>query len=265
MSSGGGASLVTVCVVGNVTQHASDTRQHCEPPPDQKQLLPMPTPCSWSIGTHEITFPSFAHGEPCCHSLLPFAKQREQSYRYKYDRLWNDNTNITETLCTPKQTVADWCRAVRWEAEKSLYSSICRVYSCLLGHDIVTGHVVPDMWKDLSPFIFRIKQIQEESSGFAWTWRWRSCDPQQHCCDNLTSHYICSSVLMVHPPLLNIPSLEHELCTNRSRVPLPSNWMPIAPCFIIHRRSLATLHISSILIEYTLERLWNIEQQLIVL
>ena len=46
MSSGGGASLATVCVVGNVMQHASDTRQHCEPPPDEKHHLPMPTPCS---------------------------------------------------------------------------------------------------------------------------------------------------------------------------------------------------------------------------
>jgi len=46
MSSGGGASLATVCVVGNVMQHVSDTRQHCEPPPDEKHHLPMPTPCS---------------------------------------------------------------------------------------------------------------------------------------------------------------------------------------------------------------------------
>jgi len=35
MSSSGGASLVTLCMVGNVTQNASDTRQHCEPPPDE--------------------------------------------------------------------------------------------------------------------------------------------------------------------------------------------------------------------------------------
>ena len=35
VSSGGGVSLATLCVVGNVTQHASDTWQHCEPPPDE--------------------------------------------------------------------------------------------------------------------------------------------------------------------------------------------------------------------------------------
>ena len=150
---------------------------------------------------------------------------------------------------------------MHWEAEKSLYSSIFCAYSCLLGLDIVTGIVVPDVWKDLSPFIFRIKQIQKESSGFAWRWRWRHCDPQQHCCDNFKSHDICSSALRVQPPSLKIPSLEPELCTNRSRVPLPLNWMPIALCFIIHRRSLATLHISSIFIEYILKRLWNIEQR----
>jgi len=46
MSSGGGASLATVCVVRNVMQRAFDTRRHCEPPPDEKHYLPMPTPCS---------------------------------------------------------------------------------------------------------------------------------------------------------------------------------------------------------------------------
>jgi len=35
VSSSGGASLGTVCVAGNVTQNASDTWQHCEPPPDE--------------------------------------------------------------------------------------------------------------------------------------------------------------------------------------------------------------------------------------
>jgi len=35
MNSGGGASLATLCVTGSVTQHASDTRQHCEPPRDE--------------------------------------------------------------------------------------------------------------------------------------------------------------------------------------------------------------------------------------
>lgn len=154
---------------------------------------------------------------------------------------------------------------MHWEAEKSLYSSICCAYSCLLGHDIVTGHVVPDVWKDLSPLLFWIKQIHLESSGFAGTWRWRHCGPQQHCCDNLKSHDIYSSALRVQLPSLKIPSLEPELCTNSSRVPLPSNWMPIALCFIIHRSSLATLHILSILIEHNLKCLWNIEQQLIVL
>ena len=154
---------------------------------------------------------------------------------------------------------------MHWEAEKSLYRSICCAYSCLLGHDIVTGRVVPDVWKDPISFIFGIKQIHLKSSGFAWTWSWRHCDPQQHCCDSLKSHDVCSSALRVQPPSLKIPSLESELCPNRSRVPVPSNWMPIAMYFVIHRRSLATLHILSILIEHILKCLWNIEQQLIVL
>lgn len=116
-----------------------------------------------------------------------------------------------ETLHTPTQTIADWCWAVHWEAERPHYSSICCEYSCLLQHGIVTGHVVPDVQKDLSRFILGIKQIQDESSGFAWPWWWRHFEPQQHCCDNLKSNDICYCAVRVRPPTLKIPSLEPEL------------------------------------------------------
>ena len=40
----------------------------------------------------------------------------------------------------------------------------------------VAGRIFPDVQKDHSAFIFRVKH----TSWMAWPWKWRHCDPSEH-------------------------------------------------------------------------------------